>query len=62
MPLKELLSHVQTTLHPLNQYILKPESLKKVIIKQVDPSSVRVLTLNTCLVPYCFEPLIPAPY
>lgn len=63
LPLKTLLSHVKTHMHPLNQYLLTPESRPHVpLVTRSDPQTVRLLTFNICLVPVCFTPLIYAPY
>ena len=60
LPVKELLSHIETHVHPLNRYLLTDSSLSKV--KVLERNTVKMLTLNMCLVPVCFEPLIPAPF
>jgi len=58
--LTSLLSKVETKVHKLNKYLLTEASQKRV--KVLEREEVKMLTFNMCLVPLCFEPLIPAPH
>lgn len=60
LQLQTLLSLVETRIHPLNQHLLVKPPPSNLMLPRTD--TIKLLTLNLCLVPECFSPLVLAPH